>query len=252
MSANGIAWLATKELKQKAKLDIAQAKRQGKTITEGSGTWSASGSVDSTKLYYRANNTYDITELPTQYTGDNITDNANTGGLVDSRPWTNGPGYSAGLYRSQYASWPNQNTSNPTWFDGKTAAATTVTTSSFNFALTSAQTNLGYQWLGYFKPDYTGSWTFNTDSQNIDDCLAVWVGANALSGYTTGNSLLNISVTSGMASVSLTAGTYYPIRIQFANNSGPGNMALGFNHTGQAQTNNFSGLIFYNPVTNGF
>lgn len=85
MSANGIAWLSTKEAKQKAKLDIAKAKRQGKTVA-ANGT--ITGTIDSTKPYYRARNNYDITQLPTQYTGNNIIDNANTGGLVLGRPWT--------------------------------------------------------------------------------------------------------------------------------------------------------------------
>ena len=38
--------------------------------------------------YYRTRNIYDITLLPTQYSGNNLTDNANTGGLVEGRPWT--------------------------------------------------------------------------------------------------------------------------------------------------------------------
>ena len=84
MSANGIAWLSTKEARQKAKLDIAQAKRQGKTVaTDGT----ISGSVDPTKEYYRANNTYDITELPTQYVDNGVLDNPNVGGLLPARPW---------------------------------------------------------------------------------------------------------------------------------------------------------------------
>jgi hypothetical protein len=84
MAANGISALGTKALKQVAKLNIAQAKRQGKTVaTDGTIT----GTVDSTKNYYRARNTYDITQLPTQYTGNAVTDNANTGGLVVGRPW---------------------------------------------------------------------------------------------------------------------------------------------------------------------
>jgi len=87
MAANGISSLSTKELKQKAKLNLATAKRQGKVITEGSGTWSASGSIDTTKQGYRARNTYDLTQLPTQYTGNNLTDNPNVGGLVVGRPW---------------------------------------------------------------------------------------------------------------------------------------------------------------------
>lgn len=31
--------------------------------------------------------TYDITQLPTQYSGNNIVDNPNVGGLVQGRPW---------------------------------------------------------------------------------------------------------------------------------------------------------------------
>jgi hypothetical protein len=69
MALNGISELATKELKQKAKLDLAAAKR----ATDGNP---------------RA--TYDITQLPTQYDDNGIVDNDNTGGLVEGRPWTTG------------------------------------------------------------------------------------------------------------------------------------------------------------------
>ena len=69
MSANGISTLATKELRQKAKLNLASADRQA--INLGSNT------------RYE----YDITELPTQYSGDNAVDNPNPGGLIIGRPW---------------------------------------------------------------------------------------------------------------------------------------------------------------------
>lgn len=88
MSANGIAWLATKQAKQEAKLAIAEAKRQGKVVADD-GT--ISGSVDSTKPYYRENNVLEIDDLPTKYVGDNIFDNLNTGGLIQGRPWLEGP-----------------------------------------------------------------------------------------------------------------------------------------------------------------
>ena len=35
-----------------------------------------------------ARSTYDITELPTKYSGNDIVDNPNVGGLVDGRPWS--------------------------------------------------------------------------------------------------------------------------------------------------------------------
>lgn len=67
MAANGISKLATKELRQKAKLDLAAAKR------------AADGNPRAT---------YDITQLPAQYDDDAVVDNPNTGGLVIGRPWT--------------------------------------------------------------------------------------------------------------------------------------------------------------------
>jgi len=93
MAANGISGLTYKKDRQDAKLEIAEAKRQGKTVTEGSGTYSISGSVDSTKNYYRTANTLDATRLPTRYTAsdndtNNLVDNPNVGGLQDGRPWT--------------------------------------------------------------------------------------------------------------------------------------------------------------------
>ena len=63
----------SKRERQLEKLYIAQAKRQAYS--------------DITKPYYRVNNTYDIDQLPTQYDGNNIVDNANTGGLLQGRPW---------------------------------------------------------------------------------------------------------------------------------------------------------------------
>ena len=37
---------------------------------------------------YRSLNTYDITRLPTQFSGNTVVDNPNAGGLVQGRPWT--------------------------------------------------------------------------------------------------------------------------------------------------------------------
>lgn len=89
MAANGISTLSTKQLRQVAKLELAQAKRKGQVITEGSGTWSADGIDNDTVNWYRSNNTYDITSLPDTY-NDNlpgIDDNPNPDGLLPKRPW---------------------------------------------------------------------------------------------------------------------------------------------------------------------
>jgi len=74
MAQNGISTLATKELRQIAKLDLAQDRRR------------AGG--DTTQPYYRVLNTYDIELLPTKYDDNDIVDNANVGGLQQGRPWT--------------------------------------------------------------------------------------------------------------------------------------------------------------------
>jgi len=87
MAANGISTLANKQLRQVAKLDIAQAKRKGQGITEGGGAWSTDGVDDDTANYYRSNNTYDLTALPTNYATNAVNDIANPDGLLPKRPW---------------------------------------------------------------------------------------------------------------------------------------------------------------------
>jgi hypothetical protein len=57
----------TKEQKQIQKLDIAAATRAADGNTRA---------------------TYDITQLPTQYSDNDVVDNPNVGGLVVGRPWT--------------------------------------------------------------------------------------------------------------------------------------------------------------------
>lgn len=59
--------VGTKEYRQIQKLEIAAKAR------------AADGN---------ARSTYDITELPTKYSGNDIVDNPNVGGLVDGRPWS--------------------------------------------------------------------------------------------------------------------------------------------------------------------
>lgn len=62
---NKISRLATREDRQIAKLDLAALDR------------AASGLPS----------TYDLTELPTYYSGDTVIDNPNPGGLIQGRPW---------------------------------------------------------------------------------------------------------------------------------------------------------------------
>lgn len=67
MALNGISTLATKELRQKSKLDLAAEKR---ALTG-------------------RKSTVDLTELPTQYNNNSIINNSNPDGLLQGRPWVN-------------------------------------------------------------------------------------------------------------------------------------------------------------------
>jgi len=81
MAANGISTLGTKQLKQEAKIAIAQAKKQGKTVARN-GT--VTGSIDATKRYFRDANTYDLNLLPTKYVGNVSYNNQDQTGSVRS------------------------------------------------------------------------------------------------------------------------------------------------------------------------
>ena len=86
MSANGIANLVSKQLKQERKLAIAEAKRQGKDVAVN-GTITGAG--NSAQPFYRTLNTANINILPTKYSGNTITDNVLDGNvLIPGRPYT--------------------------------------------------------------------------------------------------------------------------------------------------------------------
>jgi hypothetical protein len=102
-------------------------------------------------------------------------------------------------------------------------------------------------WVGYFKADVTGVWTFYTLS---DDGSYLWVGSSAESGYTRANSVVNnggVHATQERSgTVSLVAGTYYYIRIIFGEASGQDNMQVSFSKPGST-TKITNGLgYFYN------
>jgi hypothetical protein len=81
MAANGISTLGTKQLKQEAKIAIAQAKKQGKVVAKN-GT--VTGSINATKRYFRDANTYDLNLLPTKYVGNVSYNNQDQTGSVRS------------------------------------------------------------------------------------------------------------------------------------------------------------------------
>ena len=354
MAANGISTLGTKALKQVAKLAIAEAKRQGKTVAKN-GT--ITGSIDSTKTYYRARDTYDLTQLPIQYTGNAVTDNANTGGLVVGRPWvsysvapransvdegsglgtvfdittinvangttlyftvtgsvagadfvsgslpsgsftinsnagtvsfdlkadalTEGPenyalqirtgstsgrvvetsslvtvndtsltasGDTAGLYRTTYTGYFADN---PAFFATATVSSSAVNLSPIGDGDPGFEP-FSVQLLGYFKPTTTETHTFFLNS---DDASYMWIGATAVTGFTTANALINNggahAPVEASGSIALTAGVYYPVRIQYGEGGGGDELQFNYSTPTIVYTATVTGKVFYNSATNG-
>jgi hypothetical protein len=108
--------------------------------------------------------------------------------------------------------------------------------------------NYSVQWIGMFKSNYTGNWTFYLSS---DDCSYFWIGSNAISGYTTLNTNINNGGDHGTVrkstTISLTSGTYYPIRIQFGEAGGADVCAFSFSNAGGlAETTNGNGYFYQN------
>jgi len=114
-------------------------------------------------------------------------------------------------------------------------------------------TTTSYQWLGYFLAPTTGNYIFSTAT---DDGSLLWIGSTAVSGFSAANATVNNSGLHGIVTVtggnlSLTAGTYYPLRFQYGNNGGGGGVYLAFSGPGIANTNNGTGYYFYNGDTTG-
>jgi hypothetical protein len=150
----------------------------------------------------------------------------------------------AGLYGRQYAGYFNGVTSY--FLAGGTGIGATNAIANGAVPVTTS-----YEYLGYFKPSVSGAYTFGTAT---DDLGYLWIGANAVSGYTSGNANVTTTFSSGAiytGNIYLTAGTYYPIRYQFGNNGGPGIAYLAWTGPGQAATNDGTGEYFYNADTNG-
>ena len=176
--------------------------------------------------------------------------------LVSNNYWTNRNPYLAGLYKTTYAGYFSDNvsffaTAVPTTYG--TNPATSVQTTAITESSNNDGEYFSCQWLGYFKPTTTETYTFYTNS---DDASYVWVGSNAQTGFTTANATVNNGGAHGpletSGSIALTAGVYYPIRIQFGEAGGGDVMTFNYGTSTIGKTTNVTGLVFYNTTTNGF
>lgn len=158
--------------------------------------------------------------------------------------------YTNGVYGKRYVGYFADDVN---WFATATLQGDVNQLTQIN-GFTSSADNYSWQWLGYFKASSTENYTFYTSS---DDASYLWIGSNATAGFTTANATVNngglhgaVEVTS--SPISLIAGIYYPIRIQFGEQGGGDVITVNFSSTTITKTTNGLGYYYYNPATNGF
>jgi hypothetical protein len=161
--------------------------------------------------------------------------------------------YANGLYRRTYSGYFNDNVN---YFDSASPTASTVDTSPVGAGV--INNNTSYQWLGYWRATadtlFSGSTYFQLTS---DDASYLWIGNTALTGYTTGNALIDNGGTHSSQTVAgdtpMTAGVYYPVRIQYGQGTGDSGFQFTvFSNSLGNYTTTMTSNIFYNSVTNGF
>jgi hypothetical protein len=130
-----------------------------------------------------------------------------------------------GLFGKRYIGYFNDDVN---WFLTATPQGNTNFLNQIN-GFSSESDYYSWEWTGYFKPSTTEQYTFYTLS---DDASYLWIGDNALSGYTTSNAIVNNGGLHGpteqQGSINLNANQYYPIRIQFGEMEGGDIITVSF------------------------
>ena len=125
------------------------------------------------------------------------------------------PIYYAGLWGKRYNGYYNDNVN---FFTGTPVESRVFTSMG---GISSYRDQYSWEFKGYFRAPADGTYTFYTAS---DDASHLWVGATAVSGFSTGNAVVNNGGLHGYrgasGSINLAQGTYYPIRVQFGENFG--------------------------------
>jgi hypothetical protein len=161
-----------------------------------------------------------------------------------------------GLYRTQYQGYFD---GVPSFFDTAVSASVSANgpnTGSITPGFTGSSATIvdeSVQWLGYFTPTTTENYTFFAIS---DDAMYMWIGNDATASYTTasiniGNSSPGPLYLTGSV-VSLTSGSFYPMRIQFGERDGGEYLTMSYSTPTIAKTENWSSNIYYNTSSKGF
>ena len=150
-----------------------------------------------------------------------------------------------------------------TWFNSRTPVYTHTSTSRSRvsdftniFTASSGQTSVNgdetysYLWTGYFKAPSTGTYYFDTRS---DDNSHMWVGSSALSptytNETVDNGGLHGMETRTSGGVSLTGGVYYDFRMTFGEQGGGDDMKAQWRISTGSMSYDWSTVAFSNQQT---
>jgi hypothetical protein len=159
-----------------------------------------------------------------------------------------------GLLFGAYSGYHNDN---PAYFDGKSPWASGYTV---NLGSTGSSTNNNFgansrdsfsiRWVGFFRASVSGSYVFYMWG---DDGCFFWLGSNAISGFASGNQQIYNNWYNGeiSATLSLDAGTYYPVRIMYGDSSGPDGFTFSFTVPGNSNRV-YDGTGFYYPCAPGY
>lgn len=132
------------------------------------------------------------------------------------------PVYYSGLWGKRVSGYYNDDVN---YFSSRTVVEARAVT---DFPYFSSYTDqYSWEFTGYFRAPADGTYTFATTS---DDASHLWIGSTAVSGFSTGNALVNNGGLHGaryvQASINLLANVYYPVRIQFGENYGADVLAV--------------------------
>ena len=151
------------------------------------------------------------------------------------------PVYYTGLWGKRVDGYFNDDVN---YFSGRTVVESRV----FNSMeyVSSYQDLYSWEFTGYFQPPQDGYYYFSLGS---DDASYLWIGSSAVTGYTTGNPLINNGGLHGFRayanSIYLLAGVYYPIRIQFGENYGADAVIVAVNGPGMPINTYGNGYFFH-------
>lgn len=163
----------------------------------------------------------------------------------------------SGLLALRYAVYHNEN---PTFYlTQQVNGVFTVTNWSGNGVIgypynsgTSSWPAYSVMAIGWFRPSASGTWTFWTNS---DDGSYLWIGDQAVNGFTTVNALVKNGGAHGLVKVgssyTLEANKFYPLRVLQGNSGGAGELILSFSGPSVAERTDGTGYYF-STNTNDF